>query len=299
MAAKASEARPISPTSPSPRPGENEARASSLSVAPRETLKQRASLLQQPETLEELPPHVVVDRINQAQKRLDMLCEVNRKLNKALVEKKVLAQKLKGSNNGQADRIRYRAVEAPARAVQIGELQEKLQGEQSHQQTGTLEMSKKVLLLEEKINALTTVNTELQERHRANRALIAEQQIAVKQKSKQARDLNRAIEFMEGTAPLDNRDNVSVMSDASEAIGADATQRRWSAANGEGDASGKFPGKGKGQNLTMDDFRRLPGLNLKKLLGDAGESRSMKGIKGRDPQLSAMSDKSGSSGAER
>lgn len=256
-----------------------EKRGSVSGGAPRRSLLQS---MQQPEHLEELPAQVISDRTNQAQKRLDMLSEVNRRLNRALVDKKVLAERLRTSNTAMTDRLQCRSVEGPARSQQISELQEKLQGEQSHQQTGTLEMSKKVLLLEEKIAALSTVNAELQERHRADRALIAEQQAAVKQKSKQARELTRHIEFMEG-ATYDRGDTMSVVSDASEMLPDGG--RRWSVDSREspghgaqvGQASALLKkGKGTGPLATIDDYRRLPGLNLKRLLGEGGESKKLK-----------------------
>lgn len=251
--------------------------------------------IKQPETLEELPAQVISDRTNQAQKRIDMLCEVNRRLNKALVEKKVLADKLRKTNTSMADRMKYRGVEGPARSQQIGELQEKLQGEQSHQQTGTLEMSKKVLLLEEKIAALSTVNTELQERHRADRALIAEQQASAKQKSKLMRELTRHVEFMEG-ASYDRGDTVSVVSDASEPLDG----RRWSmASNAEGAQGKQGPldlarlKANKAPLATIDDYRRLPGLNLKRLLGEGGSEKSQT-LKKTPTTKSGKSDKSDS-----
>merc|ERR1719387_630879 len=174
----------------------------------------RASLLQkQDETLDDLPPHVLAEKSAQAQSRLEMLSEINRRLHRTLVDKKCLAESLRKSNAKMADRVQYRSVEGPAREARIEQLVSKLQGEQSQQQTGTLQMSKKILLLEEKIAALAAVNAELQDKHRADRAVLSEQQASIKQKTKQVKELTRQCEFLEGHVDVNSNMETMSMSD--------------------------------------------------------------------------------------
>merc|ERR1719456_1284447 len=111
--------RSVSPTSPQP---------------PR-----RASVLdKQPDSLDDLPPNVLVEKTAQAQSRLEMLSEINRKLHRTLVDKKCLAESLRKSNAKMSERVMHRSVEGPAREARIEELVTKLHGEQSQQQIGTL-----------------------------------------------------------------------------------------------------------------------------------------------------------------
>lgn len=220
----------------------------------------RASLLQkQQEDLDDLTPHVLAEKSAQAQSRLEMLSEINRRLHRTLVDKKIQSESLRKSNAKMADRVAYRSVEVPAREKQIEELMGKLQGEQSQQQTGTLQMSKKILMLEERIASLTTVNAELQEKHRSDRIALSEQQAAIKQKTKQVKDLTRQIEFLEGHVDASNRLETMSMSDSASVAD--------SAMGGQRGSIGGVPLSPQAP-LTIEDYRKLPGMNLQLLLGD-------------------------------
>jgi len=231
----------------------------------------RGSLLQvQQETLDELPAHVVAEKTAQAQSRLEMLSEVNRRLHRTLVDKKCLAETLREANTKMASRVNYRSVEVPAREKRIDELVNKLQGEQSHQQTGTLHMSKKILMLEEKIAALTAVNSELQDKHKKDRAVLSEQQIALKQKTKQVKELQKQIEFLEGMSGAGefNKFETMSMSDSCSVVDSQLG-RRDSYLSQSQDGTSPTVGSMKAAAqapLTIDDYRKLPGMNLQLLL---------------------------------
>lgn len=230
----------------------------------------RASLLnQQQDSLDDLPPNVLAEKSAQAQSRLEMLSEINRRLHRTLVDKKCLAETLRKSNAKMADRVAYRSVEGPAREARIEELVSKLQGEQSQQQTGTLQMSKKILLLEEKIAVLTTVNAELQDKHRADRSVLSEQQASIKQKTKQVKEMTRQIEFLEGHVDASAKlETMSMMSDTASVVGSQMGGHRDSYGGMDSTTLGGLsPGKSQ-VPLTVEDYRKLPGMNLQLLLGD-------------------------------
>jgi len=166
-----------------------------------------------------------------------------------------------------ADRVKHRSVEGPAREARIEQLVSKLQGEQSQQQTGTLQMSKKILMLEEKIAALTAVNAELQEKHRTDRAVLAQQHVEIKQKSKQVKELSRQIEFMEGRVDANLRMETMSMSDSASVVESQAGSQ-YSPGRGslKSAAASQVP-------LTIEDYRKLPGMNLQYLLGEKKKSQ--------------------------
>jgi hypothetical protein len=211
---------------------------------------------------------VLAEKSAQAQSRLEMLSEINRRLHRTLVDKKCLAESLRKSNAKLADRVAYRSVEGPAREARIEELVSKLQGEQSQQQTGTLQMSKKILMLEEKIAALTTVNAELQEKHRADRSVLSEQQASIKQKTKQVKELTRQIEFLEGHVDVNNKMETMSMSDTASVVDSQMGRRDSYLAGGDSTTLGGMSPLKSQVPLTVEDYRKLPGMNLQLLLGD-------------------------------
>lgn len=228
----------------------------------------RSSLLgPQQDCTDELPPHVLVEKTAQAQSRLEMLSEINRKLHRTLVDKKCLAEELRKSNAKMSERVMHRSVEGPAREARIEELVTKLQGEQSQQQIGTLQMSKKILMLEEKIAALTAVNAELQDNHRKDRAVLSQQQMEIKQKNKQVKELTRQIEFLDGRVDVGLKMETMSMSDTASVIDSQMGDpgRRDSYSPGRGSLTSL---KASQVPLTIEDYRKLPGMNLQLLLGD-------------------------------
>lgn len=236
---------------------------------PASPVPRRTSLLPaQQDFLDDAPPNVIAEKTAQAQSRLEMLCEVNRRLHRTLVDKKCLAETLRDANSKMAARVKYRSVQGPARESQIEELVSKLQGEQSQQQTGTLQMSKKILMLEERIAALSSVNQELQEEHRTDRAVLSEQQVAIKQKTKMVKELTRQIEFLEGRVDMSLKMERSMsMSDTASVVDSSygGADKRGSLDRSATLTSMKAASQAP---LTIDDYRKLPGMNLSLLLGE-------------------------------
>jgi len=230
----------------------------------------RASLLtQQQDFLDDMAPNVLAEKTAQAQSRLEMLSEINRRLHRTLVDKKCLAESLRKSNTKMADRVAYRAVEGPAREAQIEQLAGKLQGEQSHQQTGTLQMSKKILMLEEKIAVVTAVNAELQDKHRTDRAVVNEQQVAIKQKTKAVKELTRQCDFLEGHVDVNCKMETMSFSDTASVADSSIVRRDSALGGGESGALSSLASMKAAQvPLTIEDYRKLPGMNINLLLGD-------------------------------
>jgi chromosome segregation ATPase len=232
----------------------------------------RTSLLAPQDYLDELPANVVTEKMAQGQSRLEMLQEVNRRLHRTLVDKKINCEKLREANTKMASRVQYRSVEGPAREARIKELVDKLQGEQSHQQTGTLQMSKKILTLEEKIAELTTSNSQLHEQHRHDRSVLSEQQVAIKQKTKKVKELTRQIEFLEGHVDMSCKMETMSMSDTASVVDSQLGGRSsYQGADGNTTlgamkAASQVP-------LTIEDYRKLPGMNLSLLLGNSKKDR--------------------------
>jgi len=192
------------------------------------------------------------DKLNETQKRLKALMEVNRKLHSTLAEKKIHAAELKKANEQMLAKLEAREVEEMGRQKQLEELEAKLQIEQTGSQQETLDLQKKVMSLEERIELVNEENTQFGERHKQNKATIAEQSDTMKNLTRRSKELLRQIEFLSGHL------NESQLAE----MGGDLRLQPTG-----GDSPGRRDTRTRQKPKSIEDFKNLAGLDLTKLLG--------------------------------
>lgn len=220
-------------------------------AAPKEDAAQEATAV----TLSE---RKLGDQLNEAQKSLKKLLDVNRKLHSSLAEKKLRGKALTDENAKLRLCLESREVEEKGRRMQLEDIQEALQVEQSTQQHETLQLQKNVMHLQEEITVMNEENVRIGEKHKTEKVKIVEQQSLMKALDRRVKELSRHIEFMAGhlnEAQIEMA-NAVVRGDSAPGLSDE------SKAQTSGDHTAAL------QVATLQDFFNLPGLNLKKLLGD-------------------------------
>lgn len=206
----------------------------------------------------------LAERLNEAQRGLKRLLEVNRKFHSTLTDKKVRAAELREENKNLQLRLECRTVEEKSRKAQLEQLQAKMHGEQSQQQADTLSMQKNVMVIQEKIALLNDENMHLSERHKGNKAKIAEQLGVMKALEKRIKELCRHIEFMAGHL---NEAQVELQNNSVSRSQED--QRSVGGGSHAGDLDHNHSQVlSPSAPASIQDFYNLPGLNLQKLLGE-------------------------------
>lgn len=211
------------------------------------------------------------EKLSEAQRRLKKLMDVNRKLHTTLADKKIRAAEMKKQNDEMLAKLESREVEELGRHRQVQELQGKLHGDQTSQQVETLQLQKAVMLLEERIEKLNEENLLLGERHKATKAQIVDQQNAMKMLQRRAKELSRHIEYMAGH--LNEVQAAQLMELAATDDGDENRPNIESRATDSSDSPTKEPHQ---KPRAVTDFKRLPGLDLTKLLGEDAPSEKEK-----------------------
>eukprot|EP00746_Dinoflagellata_sp_MGD_P163495 gnl/MRDRNA2_/MRDRNA2_91560_c0_seq1.p1 gnl/MRDRNA2_/MRDRNA2_91560_c0~~gnl/MRDRNA2_/MRDRNA2_91560_c0_seq1.p1 ORF type:complete len:246 (+),score=69.07 gnl/MRDRNA2_/MRDRNA2_91560_c0_seq1:66-740(+) len=194
-------------------------------------------------------------KLEAAQKHLEVLLSVNRKLLSSVSEKERLVNQIKEDNKALRLKMECRGVEDPMRKQRIDELQAKLSKEHS-QQADTVRTGSKVAILEQKIEGLNQDNLKKSETHRREKKKLDEQQQKMKMVTKRTKDLCKHIDFI-----------ALHLNEAQTAISNEAAQ------NGQ-------------PKLEYVDYRNLPGLHLSKLLlDDKQKERKSKAQKSGSQEL--------------
>lgn len=189
----------------------------------------------------------VQEKLREAGKRLKTLVDVNRKLHKSLSEKKARAAELRKANEEMEPKLEAREMEEAGRHRQLHELHVRQQHPPQQQQLH--ELQKAVLALEEKIEAVNEENLALGQRHKDIKESIADKKNSMKMLQRRGKELARHLEFMAGH-----------LNEAQLMLG---MARPSSGSGGYGRG-----GKPRQRTAPIIDFRRLPGLDLEKLLGE-------------------------------
>lgn len=181
--------------------------------------------------------------------RLASVLEVNRRLHAALAEKKSLLKESQEEIKNLNSLLQRREVEEPARRHYIEEMQESAVSENSGAAGRELKMMlRDIVKMEAKVNTTNEDNLILSEKHRLDRARMAEQQSRLRTLGKRERELAKNLDH------LATKLNEAVAAVEKPSSSKEASQEQQEISDL---AIDKFP----------IDFRNLPGLRLNKLVG--------------------------------
>lgn len=235
----------------------------------------------------------VQERFTAASRRVERITEVNGRLQSALVQRRMTAQQIKAELDSLEQRIdSCRAVEEPARVADLETLEGEIKEEQRRLQESSLELGRGIMDLDERVAALSSGNAATREASTRRRAMLKEQQSELRAQQRAVRNLSRHIQIMEEGTDYDQLAGWSLsdvrMPDSQildpeapdeELPGAapssptqvDRCESKRSksdlvqfGASFSKDLSGQPPPQ------TIEDYRKLPGLDLQFLLGHAG-----------------------------
>lgn len=234
----------------------------------------------------------VQERFTAASRRVERITEVNGRLQSALVKRRMTAQQIKVELDSLEQRIdSCRAVEEPARVADLETLEGEIKEEQRRLQESSLELGRGIMDLDERVAALSSGNAATREASTRRRAMLKEQQSELRAQQRAVRNLSRHIQIMEEGTDYDQLAGWS-LSDVrmpdSQILDPEAPDEELPGAAPSSpshvdrceskrsksdlvqfgalskDLSGQPPPQ------TIEDYRKLPGLDLQFLLGHAG-----------------------------
>lgn len=215
--------------------------------------------------------------------------EVNARLQSALVKRHMQAQEIKVELESLEVRIdSCRNVEEPARMAALEALEGEIKEEQRRLQESSLELGRGIMDLDERVAGLSSGNAAMRETSTRRRAMLKEQQSELRAQQRAVRSLSRHIQIMEEGADYDQLTGWSLsevrMPDGQafdpempdeEIPGTDAAATpavEHGASLQPTAGAARLPGAdlvGQTQPQTIEDYKKLPGLDLQLLLGHA------------------------------
>lgn len=265
----------------------------------------------------EVPPPidpVLEEALRLGHARLAKLTEVNRALHDSIVKKKLAVQNLESKGQDLQTRLEA-AVKAqePAQKIRLQELEDLLRNETTKYQEIHQELSQKNHECEEQVREMHDATRNLHDWNAANRKLIKEQAMEIRERQKAIKDLQRHVHLVEGAESakddslkpfflednsrlgakkrveedtlsdvFDQADDDQELEDDSEVSGTPAQRTSEGVADADSmqpkdsrppsctpsrPVSGRPLIAGSVRGTAASYRRRLPGLNLEKLLG--------------------------------
>jgi len=247
------------------------------------------------------------EAVRARQLRLEMISEVNKHLQTALVNKKLKEEQLRNKMDALVERLTAAcAVEKRARETAEAALEEQILTEERDKQDMQLALSQDIRMREESIAQVRAANEALVEANAQNKKFMKEQQVEIKERQKAIRHLDRQIHVLEGArkdaqekdddAPTSHEEGMPTPHKRSSGIeddGDSVLKGQREKASASHDSKGLLRGAqaekyledekrriqahkletqdtlDRGAARTMEEIKNLPGLDLNKLLGIA------------------------------
>lgn len=224
----------------------------------------------------------VHQQVKSAQMRLKQVTEANRALHAVVVKKRIFAEGLQEKSDAIGERINHATeVEIKARGTAIQEVERAIQAEQKRQQSTNLELSRVIMETEERLIDLTNLNAELKAANAKSRQILKEQSAELPEQRRANQELMRHMRLMEAERDKANRTtfvaqnslDMNPMVFAASSLGsiiASSTVRTGASAAVAMLArpQSESQDKVKKEPKTIDDYWKLPGLDLGCLLGN-------------------------------
>jgi len=139
------------------------------------------------------------DQLQEGQRRLNELIEVNNRLQSTFVNRKMKMREIQDKIDGLIVEINAaRGVEEDARQAALAAMEDKILEEEKQKQDMQLELSQNIRECEEKAASVTATNEALAESNSRNKKMLKEQQAEIKERQKSIRHLQRQIHVLEG-----------------------------------------------------------------------------------------------------
>jgi len=190
--------------------------------------------------------------------RLASVHEVNRMLHAALAERKALLLNSEKEVKHLEERLERRPVEEPARKGYIEELQARMAISEPTGKAGREAklMVRDVLKMEGKISQVNETNLIMSDRHRLDRARMAEQQARLRTLGKRERELAKHLDYL-----------ATKLNDTMRSIEIEKDSRRFGRSLSNGSSPPESVHGGVEIDSLPSDFKNLRGMRLSKLVG--------------------------------
>lgn len=232
------------------------------------------------------------ERFDMATRRLERNMAVNAQLQSALVKRRILSRELRTELEPLEQRIDgCRSMEEPARVADLHALEQEITEEQRRLQETSLELGRGIMDLDERVSALSAGNVGMRETSTRRRAMLREQEAELRAQKRAVKSLTRHIQIMEEGTDYDQLTGWSLsdvrMPDgqgldqdvAEEDLAGAAIATTPAAQQRASTPSMSGLGRSLGADVqalpppqTIEDYRKLPGLDLQLLLSHTSSS---------------------------